>query len=100
MAHSSTSGRAGTRRNPILCAAAALAATLGLACAATALQSATPAAPAGAPAATPARPAPSGVPAEAIRQGQVGQGIPQHAQPAIAGPIVVMPGTVMLGFIE
>ena len=65
-----------------------------------ALQSAPPAVPGGAPTASPPRPAPSGVPAQAIRQGQVGQGIPQHAQPAIAGPIVVMPGTVMLGFIE
>jgi hypothetical protein len=35
-----------------------------------------------------------------MKQGQVGQGIPQHAQPAIAGPIVALPGTVMLGFIE
>lgn len=71
-----------------------------LATEAVARQSAPPAAPAGAPAANPPRPAPSGVPAEALKQGQVGQGIPQHAQPAIAGPIVVMPGTVMLGFIE
>lgn len=67
---------------------------------AAAAQSAPPAVPGGGPPAAPPRGAPSGVPAQALKQGQVGQGIPQHAQPAIAGPIVVMPGTVMLGFIE
>lgn len=63
-------------------------------------QSAPPSVPGGATAPVQPRPAPSGVPAQARKQGEVGQGIPQHAQPAMAGPIVVLPGTVMLGFIE
>ena len=99
MAHAATNNRSSPRRD-VSSAAAALLLTLGLAGPAAALQSAPPAAAPGAPATAQPRPAPSGVPAQAMRQGQVGQGIPQHAQPAIAGPIMVMPGTVMLGFIE
>ena len=98
MAHAATSDRSGFRCG--LAFAAALLPALWLSGPATALQSAPPAAPPGAPATAQPRPAPSGVPAQALKQGQVGQGIPQHAQPAIAGPIVAMPGTVMLGFIE
>jgi len=80
--------------------ATALLSILGLCGSSSALQSAPPANPGGLPATAQPRTAPSGVPSQALKQGQVGQGIPQHAQPAIAGPVMVMPGTVMLGFIE
>jgi hypothetical protein len=80
--------------------AVAVTLAMGAAAAAMAPQSAPPANPGGLPATAQPRPAPSGVPAQALKQGEVGQGIPQHAQPAVAGPVVVMPGTVMLGFIE
>jgi hypothetical protein len=100
MAHAATHNRSGPRRQLLQGIACACAALLALTAHAGALQSAPPANPGGLPATAQPRPAPSGVPAQALKQGQVGQGIPQHAQPAIAGPIVVMPGTVMLGFIE
>jgi hypothetical protein len=99
MAHAQTPDPSGLRLDPIHGIAAALAVNLALAAHAWAFQSAAPADQGSAPSAPP-RTAPSGVPAQAFKQGQVGQGIPQHAQPAIAGPVMVMPGTVMLGFIE
>jgi hypothetical protein len=98
MAHAATSDRPAFRREQIL--AAALLSALWLADPSSARQSALPAVPGGVPAPAQPRQAPSGVPAQALKQGQVGQGIPQHAQPAIAGPIVAIPGTVMLGFID
>lgn len=100
MPHAATHDRSGPGLTLTSAICAALLLGVGVAHRATAMQAAPPVAPGGGPATAQPRPAPSGVPAEALRQGQVGQGIPQHAQPAIAGPIVVIPGTVMLGFIE